>query len=431
MTLPTQQPTPSTALSREARFLSVRQVTEDLCSPLETDDFGVQPTPEVSPPKWHLAHTTWFFEKFLLLPHLKKYTPFHPVYDYLFNSYYETVGAHFERARRGVLSRPTVDEVYSYRWHVNAAVLELLERVPADRSQEIRALLALGISHEEQHQELLLTDIKQIYWHNPLRPTYKASPPRSARGVPTALGETWFPRGVREIGHAGEGFAYDNERPRHRVYLGGFWLRKSPVLNGEFLEFIEDDGYQNPRWWLSDGWDTVKREHWTAPLYWERHGSEWHIFTLGGLKRLDPLEPVCHVSLFEADAFARWRGARLPTEAEWELAASEQPIQGSFLESRILHPQAPERGEHDTPVGSLGGNVWEWTASAYRPYPGFRALPSALGEYNGKFMCNQFVLRGGSVATPRAHFRTSYRNFFPPEARWQFSGFRLAREDDE
>jgi ergothioneine biosynthesis protein EgtB len=412
---------PSPPAPNPERYRSVRAFTEELCAPLATEDYLIQAMADVSPPKWHLAHTSWFFETFILMPLAPGYRLFDSAYGHLFNSYYETVGRFFPRAQRGLLARPTVEEVYAYRAHVDAAMLELLASAPAELGSELAARTELGLQHEQQHQELLLTDIKFNFSINPLRPAYRTGLSRDQSPRPAA-GWLAQPGGVREIGHAGNGFAFDNETPRHRVFLEACELAANPVSNGEFLEFIEAGGYGRTDLWLSEGWGTVRREGWEAPLYWEEIDGAWWIFTLDGLHPLDPSEPVCHVSFFEADAYARWRGARLPTEAEWECAAEAVKPEGNFVESGRLHPGGPEAG------GRLFGDVWEWTASSYAPYPGFRPLPGSLGEYNGKFMCNQYVLRGGSCATSASHIRATYRNFFRAGDRWQFSGLRLAKD---
>ncbi|RJG08827.1 ergothioneine biosynthesis protein EgtB [Pseudomonas cavernicola] len=408
------------------RFRQVRAASEALCAPLEVEDFVIQSMPDVSPPKWHLAHVSWFFETFLLTPFLRGYRPLEPAYDHLFNSYYQTHGTPFPRAQRGLLSRPGVAEVYSYRAQVDAAIAELLRQPPAEHIEEIARRLELGLQHEQQHQELLLMDIKHILAQNPLQPAYRRDLP-----VPVAQPasvQRWhgYPGGLRHIGHAGDGFAFDCELPRHRVFVADFELASQPVSNADFLAFIEDGGYRRSAFWLSDGWNLVQQAGWQAPLYWQRRGGRWLEMTLAGLRELDRQAPVCHISFYEAEAYAAWAGARLPSEAEWEVAALEQPLNGNFIESGYLQPLAAAPGL-DGPV-QLYGDVWEWTGSAYRPYPGFRALEGSLGEYNGKFMCGQMVLRGGCCATPQAHIRASYRNFFYPAMRWQFAGLRLARE---
>jgi ergothioneine biosynthesis protein EgtB len=407
------------------RYRAVRAFTERLCDPLAVEDYSVQSMPDASPAKWHLAHTTWFFETFVLVPGLPGYAVFHPRYGYLFNSYYNAVGERHERPRRGLLTRPTVDEVYGYRAHVDRHLLALLDGLDGERAAALLPVVQLGLHHEQQHQELLLTDLKHAFAANPLQPAYQEAPP-AATGPEVPLGWKAYGEGVRWIGHAGPEFAFDNETPRHRVFLEAFALGTRLVTADEYLAFVEDGGYRRPELWLSDGWIAVQANHWTAPLYWDRQGGDWWQMTLGGPRPVVPAEPVCHVSYYEADAYARWAGGRLPTAAEWEWAAADVPLAGNFVESGRLHP-APAAEAPDE-LQQMFGDVWEWTSSAYAPYPRYRPLPGALGEYNGKFMCNQMVLRGGSCASPRAHLRRSYRNFFPPDARWQFSGIRLARD---
>ena len=402
-----------------AEYAAVRKQTERLCRPLAMDDYGVQPMADASPPKWHLAHTTWFFETFLLKPFADGYAPFDDAFGFLFNSYYNGVGEQYPRPKRGLLSRPTVEQVFDYRAHVDAAMHALLVR----ENETLRGRVILGINHEQQHQELIVTDIKYNLGTNPLRPAYSAeldAEPGDARPASFVAA----PGGLVEIGFAGEGFTFDNETPRHKVWLPEFALADRLVTSGEYLAFVNDGGYRDPSLWLSEGWTVVQRRGWNAPLYWYRQDGEWLEYRLGGSGRIDLNSPVCHVSFFEADAFARWAGARLPTEAEWETAASSHAVTGNFSDSGRLHPRS-SRGDGIT---QLFGDAWEWTASAYGPYPGFRPLPGTLGEYNGKFMANQIVLRGGSCATPPGHVRASYRNFFYAPDRWQFSGIRLARD---
>lgn len=415
----------SAATDLVAQYWAVRRLSETLCEPLEIEDYGVQSMADVSPPKWHLAHTSWFFETFLLRPHLAGYREFHPGYGYLFNSYYEAVGDRHPRPQRGLLSRPTVKEVYEYRAHVDAA----MERLLCDCADHpaVAELTTLGLHHEQQHQELILTDLKYNLAINPLRPVYRSDVALGQAESPTPLTFVDFPGGLYDLGHQSSGFAFDNESPAHRVYLQDFALANRLVTNGEYLEFIADKGYQTAAHWLAEGWGMVQSEGWQAPLYWEQRDGEWWMFTLGGMQPVNPAAPVCHLSYFEADAFAQWRGDRLPTEAEWEVAASGVSIQGNLLAADHLHPQPASKSQK---LQQLYGDVWEWTQSAYLPYPGFRPAPGAVGEYNGKFMCNQMVLRGGSCVTPPGHIRPSYRNFFPPSARWQFSGLRLAKGVD-
>ena len=404
-------------------YRRVRGETEKLCEPLTTEDHVVQSMPDVSPMKWHLAHTSWFFETFMLRPGLPGYRVLNPLYETLFNSYYNTVGVPFQRPRRGLLSRPTVDEVTAYRRHVDEGMAELIEQ----NGDGMEHLLDVGINHEQQHQELMVTDIKHVFSVNPLHPVYREEG-ESRRWTAPALAWHPFEGGVVEIGHEGGAFAFDNETPRHKVYLEPYALASRPVTAGEYIEFIDDGGYRRPDLWLSDGWDAVRGRSWTAPLYWEARDGAWFHFTLAGLRAVRHEEPVCHVSYYEADAYARWAGARLPTEPEWEAAAADSPLDGNFVETGRLHP-APFAGP---PTGKapaqLFGDVWEWTASPYVSYPGYRPPEGALGEYNAKFMSNRFVLRGGSCATPQRHMRVTYRNFFDPHLRWQFMGLRLARD---
>jgi formylglycine-generating enzyme required for sulfatase activity len=454
------------------RYRQVRDFSETLAAPLSSEDCCIQSMPDVSPTKWHLAHTSWFFETFLLEGRAG-YEPFDPQFRVLFNSYYNGVGEQFPRPQRGLLSRPSLADVLYYRQYVDEALHKHLANQEIDA--RTRQILEIGLQHEQQHQELILTDIKHVLAQNPLLPVYRegethwegkapAAPkehrasvedsrsqgasfagtasyaereaPSSNQGGrdQTTCGgsagaspsrDSWqhFDEGLYEIGHAGDGFAYDNESPRHRAFLEGFSLTDRTVTCGQWLQFMQEGGYEDPRLWLSLGWSSVQEHGWQAPLYWFERDGRWWQFTLAGAQPIGPDDPVCHVSYFEADAFARWCGARLPTEAEWEVAAADQPIAGNFVDT-LLAKDAPLH-----PRGSTGmfGNVWEWTASPYTPYPGYAPPDGALGEYNGKFMSQQYVLRGGSVATHSSHIRPTYRNFFPPEARWQFSGLRLAR----
>jgi ergothioneine biosynthesis protein EgtB len=400
------------------RFLAVRAQTEALTAPLEIEDYGLQAMPDASPPKWHLAHTTWFFETFLLLPFAPDYSVFHPRFEHLFNSYYNGVGQPFPRPERGQLSRPTVSEVFAYRRYVDEAMVSLL----ASAGAEVLRRVELGLNHEQQHQELILTDLKYSFSRNPLAPVYRADLKTDAPSADVLAkpGRLRFDGGLVTVGAEG-GFAFDNETPRHQVYLPPFALADRLVTNGEYLEFVRAGGYERHDLWLSDGWSVVRSNGWAAPIYWRGDGQDWSEFTLGGERPLDLSAPVAHVSAYEADAYARWAGARLPTEFEWEhAAASVQSRDGNFVEQDRLHPTAGGLSPQ------LFGDVWEWTGSAYGPYPGYRAESGTLGEYNGKFMANQLVLRGGSCVTPQAHVRASYRNFFYPPDRWQFSGIRLA-----
>ncbi len=407
------------------RYRAVRAASLALAEPLSAEDCALQSMPDASPTKWHLAHTSWYFETFALEPGLPGYRSFEPEFRVLFNSYYNGVGPQYARPQRALLTRPSLVQVIAYREHVDRHVLTLLEDTKLDPL--MREVVLLGTHHEQQHQELILTDLKHLFAQNPLAPVYRAS---AARAVPRTGGADTrflpFPGGVREVGHAGAGFAFDNEAPRHRVYLEPFALASRPVTNREYLAFIDAGGYRDPDPWLSDGFSAVQRNGWQAPLYWQRRDGVWWTFTLGGSRELALDEPVAHVCFYEADAFARWAGARLPTEMEWESAAADTPVAGNTADSGALHPR-PAPGSA-TGLAQLYGDVWEWTRSAYAPYPGYAPPAGALGEYNGKFMSNQVVLRGGSCATPADHIRASYRNFFYPDARWQFSGIRLARD---
>jgi ergothioneine biosynthesis protein EgtB len=411
----------SRALARQ--YSEVRATTVRLAAPLSAEDQMLQSMPEASPAKWHLAHTTWFFETFLLTAHARNYRPFDDRFRQLFNSYYKQLGGHPNRGARGLMSRPSLDEVYAYRRGVDEAMLALIERA----DDAVLALVELGLNHEQQHQELILTDIKHALWSSPMRPAYRAQPIGQS-GAAANLQWQEFHGGVCEIGHRGEEFAFDNEGPRHEVLLRPFRCASRAVTSGEWLGFMADGGYRRPELWLSDGWDTVCAEHWEAPLYWERRDNDWWQYTMSGTRRVEHSEPVCHVSYYEADAYARWAGARLPREEEWEIAAERNPSRGTMLGDEVFHPRRTRVADPSHTLLQMFGDVWEWTASPYVAYPGFHAAAGALGEYNGKFMCNQFVLRGGSCATPSSHIRATYRNFFPPQARWQFSGVRLASD---
>jgi ergothioneine biosynthesis protein EgtB len=430
------------------RYAAVRQTTDVIPEGLSAEDQMVQSMPEASPTKWHLAHTSWFFETFILKPTFPGYRLFHDDFTFLFNSYYKQLGSHPNRAFRGLFSRPSLGQVLDYRRHVDRHMLKLLADTVDDK---VASLTEIGLNHEQQHQELIITDIKHGLWSNPLRPTWKAngrrSPSARANKMSTAAQWTDFDENLHSIGFAGDGFSFDNETPRHQVFLNRFSIASRLVSNSDYLEFMRDGGYSRSEFWLSDGWDAVKAQQWKAPLYWEEHDGRWTAFTTSGFQPLDLDEPACHISYYEADAYARWAGARLPSEAEWEIAASSQPIEGNFLESGRFHPcgasylcsagdttcsagdlvGSPGRRPAVQPLSKIFGDVWEWTSSPYTAYPGFRPAEGALGEYNGKFMINQMVLRGGSCATPQSHIRATYRNFFPPHARWQFMGIRLAK----
>jgi ergothioneine biosynthesis protein EgtB len=419
---------PSSALAPDtlaARLFATRALSRELAEPLSAEDMVVQPMDDASPTKWHLAHVTWFFETFILAKHLPGYAVFDDSFNYCFNSYYESQGPRQPRPRRGVLTRPSSERVMAYRAHVDAA----LARLCADGVEpgcEVARLIEVGINHEQQHQELLLTDILALFAANPLRPAYRPRRPRAAHSEPDALGWIDVPAGIRQIGHDGRGFAWDNESPRHDALIHPVRLADRLVTNAEWLAFMVDGGYATVSLWLSDGWATVNREGWEAPLYWEQRDGQWFAMSLEGLHPVDPAAPVSHISYYEADAFARWAGKRLPTEFEWEVAAHGLPVTGNTLATRALRPlpAGPATGTSR----QMFGDVWEWTHSAYLPYPGYRPPAGALGEYNGKFMVSQQVLRGGSCATPEGHTRATYRNFFYPHQRWQFMGLRLAAE---
>ncbi len=408
-----------------ARYQTVRRMTERLARPLSPEDCQVQSMPDASPVKWHLAHTNWFFETFVLLPNFTGYEAFHPSYRYLFNSYYNAVGDRLPRPSRGLMTRPGLDEIYAYRAAVDRAMGAYLDSAGDGLPGDVATVVELGLNHEQQHQELILTDVKHALAQNPLRPAYREGVATVESVEARPLDWSVFPGGLQWLGHDGRGFAFDNESPRHRVYLEEYQLGSRLVTNGEYRAFLEDGGYSRPEFWLSDGWNMANSHRWEAPLYWERIEGAWWVQTLGGFRPLVEAEPVCHVSFYEADAFARWACARLPTEAEWESAVLDQDIEGNLLEAGRFHPQCAGQGAG---LRQCFGDVWEWTRSPYTPYPGLKPMIGALGEYNAKFMCNQLVLRGGSCATPTSHIRATYRNFFPPEARWQFTGIRLAKD---
>jgi ergothioneine biosynthesis protein EgtB len=420
------------------KFSDVRQDSENICAPLEVEDYGIQTMPDVSPPKWHLAHTSWFFETFLLKPFLRHYQEYHPQFAQLFNSYYNTVGSYFPRPQRGLLSRPTVTEVYLYRNYVNEQMENLIFETDENCWNEIYKRTILGINHEQQHQELMFTDIKHIFALNPLRPQYSMLTHKDGH----ASEQQWisYQGGIVSIGHSFEhnndsfadDFSYDNEGPEHKTYINDFSLSSRLVTNSEMLSFIEYGGYSDARLWLSDAWKIVCENNWQSPLYWEKKDNDWWHMTLGGMQKVDANAPVCHVSFYEADAFARWSGKRLPTEAEWEVAARPEPIEGNLRDTGYLQPVSTQQNSGSGPLEQIYGDVWEWTQSPYSTYPGYRQESSAFsdfsGEYNGKFMSNQMVLKGGSCVTPENHIRSTYRNFFYPGDRWQFSGFRLAKD---
>jgi ergothioneine biosynthesis protein EgtB len=410
-----------------ALYGRVRGKTVALCRPLRTEDLVVQSMPDASPTRWHLAHTSWFFETFVLAPALSGYRVLDARFGVLFNSYYHAAGERHPRPERGLLSRPTVEEVLAYRAHVDRWMEALLAGEHGPLASELRFTIELGLNHEEQHQELILTDVKHALALNPLEPAYRERSFAATRAGRPAARWTSFDGGLVEIGSDGRGFAFDNERPRHRRFLGPFELARAPVTCGEYLEFVQAGGYRRSEHWLADGWDACARSGWEAPLYWKRDGSgsSWRVLTLNGARALQPDEPVCHVSFYEADAYARWAGARLPLEEEWEHAAKAETLAGNLLDSDRLHPSpCADTGRR---LDQVFGDVWEWTSSPYTPYPGFQPFAGMVGEYNGKWMSNRSVLRGGSCVTPARHIRASYRNFFGPEARWQFTGIRLAR----
>jgi ergothioneine biosynthesis protein EgtB len=404
------------------RYKAVRALSEQICDPLAVDDYQLQSIVETSPPKWHLAHVSWFFETFLLAEFVSGYQPYHSQFAYLFNSYYYQVGSMHPRPRRGLLSRPTLEQVIDYRRYVDHWMQELLAMTDHPLWSELLHRVTLGLNHEQQHQELLLMDIKHNFFVNPMRPAYREDLPCATDSAPP-LAWREGGGGLYRIGAADNGFAYDNERPTHQVYMNDHRLGSRLITNGEYLDFMRDGGYETPRFWLADGWAVINERGWKHPLYWEDIEGVWHVFTLAGSRVLNLHEPVCHLSYYEADAFARWSDKRLPLEAEMELALSEEdPSNGHFLERGVLHPQpAAIRGQ-------WYGDLWNWTASNYAPYPGFKPQTGAMGEYNGKFMANQMVLKGGCCITPADHIRPSYRNFFYPHDRWSFTGLRLAED---
>jgi ergothioneine biosynthesis protein EgtB len=418
----------SRAESLLARFHEVRNFTARLAGNLAPEDCVVQSMADVSPTKWHLAHTAWFFETFILKKWMPGYRDAVPEYAYLFNSYYNAAGAMQRRDLRGLISRPTVEEAKKYRVSVDSDIDDLVSNADEELFREIEPILTLGIHHEQQHQELLITDIKHVFAQNPLFPVFQRREIANDKIDIDPLKFVEFDEATVEVGHDGNGFSYDNEGPRHRALVVPFSLADRLVTNGEYLEFIADNGYSRPEPWLSLGWTTVNEQNWRAPLYWMERDGEWWNFSLSGLRKIDPNEPVTHLSYFEADAYANWAGARLPTEFEWERAAAKIDIGGNFVESERFHPATLHESPRDGHLAQMFGDVWEWTRSSYSPYPGYHAGPGALGEYNGKFMCNQYVLRGGSCATSRTHIRKTYRNFFQPDKRWQFTGIRLARD---
>lgn len=434
MTVHLQQPA-GHAVAQERRdavlrYRAVRKWTEDIAAPLTPEDQVVQSMADASPTKWHRAHTSWLFETVLLKKYRANYREYNPEFAFLFNSYYEGIGPRFERPSRGLLSRPTADEVREYRFAVDGAMDELIVQVDDSEWDEFAGLLELGLNHEQQHQELILTDIKHLLSRNPQNPAYRADLPVTAASEIRPLDWIEFEGGVVEIGDAGSGFAFDCEGPRHQVFQQPFRLASRPVTNGEFLEFLEDGGYQDYRHWLWIGRSAVAEGGWEAPLYWVKSESGWQEFGLAGLRPLNPAAPVCHISFLEADAYARWAGRRLPTEAEWEQAASPLATTGNLLESGLMQPASAQdpASQGSAQLMQMYGDVWEWTQSPFMPYPGFQPIEGPVAEYNGKFMASQLVLRGGSCVTPPGHIRATYRNFFYPADRWQFSGCRLAAD---
>ncbi|HEB90226.1 MAG TPA: ergothioneine biosynthesis protein EgtB [Deltaproteobacteria bacterium] len=408
-------------------YRRVRQDTEALCANLDPEDCVAQSMPDASPTKWHLAHTTWFFETFVLIEYAAGYKCHHPSFGFLFNSYYNGAGERHARPERGLLTRPGLTEIFEYRARVDDHVEALMRAGGADADRECLRTIEIGLHHERQHQELILTDLKHLFSRNAMRPAYR-SPLAPGQETADELGWIDVPDGVQVLGHRGDGFHFDNESPAHRVFIEPCQVSDRLISNGEFRQFIEDGGYRDPALWLDLGWATVQRENWQAPLYWQGGPDGYTEFTLAGERELFDAEPVAHVSFLEADAFARWAGARLPTEAEWEVVARDGPLRGNLADSERFHPAVAESREGDAGLRQAYGDLWEWTNSSYSPYPGYRPDPGTLGEYNGKFMCNQFVLRGGSCASSRDHLRPTYRNFFYAPDRWQFSGIRLARE---
>ncbi len=424
-TLPPDTPASPTLAER---LFETRRTSMELAAPLSAEDMTVQAMEDASPTKWHLAHVTWFFETFLLKTYLRGYREFDPTFNYCFNSYYEALGPRQPRPNRGLLTRPSAERVLAYRAHVDEALEKLLAQSPSPRA-EIGRLIEIGINHEQQHQELLLTDILALFAANPLRPAYQQRQPLEARTGADTVGWIEFGAGIRSIGHEGPGYSWDNEGPRHTVLIHPFRLADRLVTNAEWLEFMRDGGYRTASLWLADGWTLINREEWQAPRYWEERDGGWRQMTLSGLHPIELNAPVCHVSYHEADAFARWAGKRLPTEFEWEVAAAGIPVTGNTLGGRALRP-LPAQPARTGELRQMFGDVWEWTASAYLAYPGYRPPAGAIGEYNGKFMVGQHVLRGASCATPDGHSRATYRNFFYPHQRWQFLGLRLASEID-
>lgn len=413
------------------RLFATREMSSTLAQPLSDEDMVVQVMDDASPAKWHLAHTTWFFESFILRDYLPGYKPFSDTFEFCFNSYYESKGKRQPRGHRGLMTRPSAQEVRDYRQHVDDALRRLIDNALSDdaTASTVSRLIELGINHEQQHQELLLTDILALFANQPLQPAYRPVDKHdtATQAIPHEADWITFRGGTRQIGHSGPGFSYDNEGPRHHILVHAFKLARRCVTNGEWLAFMDDGGYRDPLVWLADGWKTVQDNQWNAPEYWEQKDGHWFQMTLAGLLPVEPAAPVSHVSYYEADAFARWAGKRLPTEFEWEIASDGVDTTGNTLGTGRLRP-APAQQNSDALPSQMFGDVWEWTQSAYQPYPGYRPPEGAVGEYNGKFMCSQQVLRGASCVTADGHSRATYRNFFYPHQRWQFTGARLAED---
>ena len=405
-------------------FKNFRSFTHELTKQLKPEDFTIQVVEHASPAKWHLAHTSWFFEAFLLEKAVDGYETKHPQYNYLFNSYYLQTGEPHCRNKRGSLSRPTIDEVFEYREYVNQHMLDFIDHSSESDFTKWKDVIEIGLNHEQQHQELLLTDLKYMFSQNPLHPIYKESYRPDRKTMPKN-GWQHFKEGVYEVGHPGGSFGYDNEFPRHKTYIHDFHLANRLITNGEYIDFMEQGGYKDPKYWLDEGYAMIIEQGWDSPLYWIKKSDMWFHFTMNGLEKINLYEPVTHVSYYEADAYARWAGCRLPTEFEWEVASETVEMNGNFVDARNFHPAPVEGGKKG--LQQMFGETWQWTRSSYAAYPGYETFPGALGEYNGKFMCNQYVLRGGSCATSKSHFRKSYRNFFHSKFRWQFTGIRLVK----
>lgn len=409
----------------QKKYERVRSFSKELCEPLETEDFVIQSMPDVSPTKWHLAHTSWFFETFVLKEVFENYKSINDNYNYLFNSYYVQVGERFFRPNRGLLSRPTVKEVFDFRNYIDEHMQKFFETAGEELISKMKVVLEIGLNHEQQHQELMLTDIKHVFAQNPLYPVYRKAKVISSNEI-SKINWIEFDEGVYSIGFDKDSFFFDNEKPNHKTYLNSFLFADRLTTNKEYIDFIDDNGYSRTELWLSDGFAKVEQEKWNAPLYWKKIDNKWHHFTLNGLMEVDPNEPVCHVSFYEAEAYARWANARLAIETEWEIASTNILIDGNFVDERNYNPKP--LNENNSKIKQMFGDVWEWTRSDYAPYPGYKIPNGAIGEYNGKFMSGQIVLRGGSCATSKDHIRNTYRNFFPHHSRWQFMGIRLAKD---